>query len=248
MARLRSHPVVMLLLISLGTPAGAAGVNLSWDACTAEGGVQNKTFACNTNLGSCTLYASFVLGSDMTNVIGFEARVDLTADADSLPAWWRFAGPNTCRLGLSSSFVFVFDPNTQCVDPFGSQATGGIGGYHTFWTTPLVPGGDPATAQALLVAAVPQAMAQALSAETEYYGFKLALSSIKTVGSGACSGCATPVCITLSQIKVVKSDNTAQVLTDPIVANTATWQSAEQCPGAFAPQNVTWGQIRSILR
>jgi hypothetical protein len=174
--------------------------------------------------------------------------VDITADADSLPAWWRFEGTNVCRLGLSSSFSFASDPNTQCVDAFGSQATGGIGGYHTFWTAPQVPGGDPATAQALLVAAVPQAMAQAFTAGTEYYGFKLALSSIKTVGSGACSGCATPVCITLSQIKVVKSDNTAQLLTELVVANTATWQSAEQCPGALAPENVTWGQIRSVLR
>jgi hypothetical protein len=85
----------------------------------------------------------------------------------------------------------------------------------TYWTNPQVPGANPATAQALLVAAVPASIAQQLSAGMEYYGFKLILSSVKTVGTGACTGCSTPVCITLSQLKVVASDNSAHVLADP---------------------------------
>ena len=245
MARL---PSLLLMLSVLGSPAVAAGVNLSWNACTPDGGTQNKTFACNTNSGSNSLFGSFALASDMANVIGIEARVDITALADSLPAWWRFQGPNACRAAFSASFVFDSDPNSNCTDTFGSQATGAVAAVHTYWTTPQVPGGNPATARALLVAAVPGSMAQDLSAGVEYHGFRLILSAIKTVGSEACSGCSTPVCITLSAIKVVASDNSSQVLSDALDANTATWQSAEQCPGALASQNVTWGQIRSILR
>ena len=245
MARL---PWLFLMLSVLGSPAAAAGINVSWNACTPDGGAQNKTFACDTNSGSNSLFGSFALASDMANVIGIEARVDITAQADSLPAWWRFQGPNACRAALSASFVFESDPNSNCTDTFGSQATGAVAAVHTYWTTPPVPGGNPATAQALLVAAVPGSMAQDLTAGIEYYGFRLILSAIKTIGSGSCSGCSTPVCITLSEIKVVASDNSTQVLSDALIATTATWQSAEQCPGALAPQNVTWGQIRSILR
>jgi len=248
---MRAPSLAALLLSGLLSSSSAfagAGVNLSWDACTPEGGVQNKTFACNTNLGSRTMFASFVLGSDMPNAVGFDARVDITAQADSLPAWWRFDGPNTCRVGLSCSFNFASDPNTACVDAFGSQATGAVAGYRTYWTDPQVPGGNPATAEPLLIAAVQLASAQALTAGTEYYAFKLTISSTKTVGTGACAGCSTPVCITLSEIEVDGSDATKQVLTGPIVSSSVTWQSASQCAGSLAPQNVTWGQIRSVLR
>ena len=247
MPRLPSQLLTFLLLAALTRTATAAGVNLSWDACTGDGGVQNKTFACNTNTGSNSLFGSFALASDMTNVIGIEARVDITAQADSLPEWWRFQGPNACRGGLSAAFSFDSE-NSNCTDAFQSGATGAVAAVHTDWTTPQVPGGNPATAQALLVAAVPPSLAQDLSAGTEYYGFRLILSSVKTVGSGACTGCSTPVCITLSQIKVVASDNSAQALSEALVASTATWQSATQCPGSFASQNVTWGQIRSLMR
>jgi hypothetical protein len=236
-----------LLLAVLSGPATAAGVqSLMGPPATADGGVQNKTFACNTNSGSNSLFASFALASDMANVIGIEAKVDITAQADSLPAWWRFQGPNACRGGLSAAFGFDSE-NSNCTDTFQSLATGAVAAVHTYWTTPQVPGGNPATAQALLVAAVPPSLAQDLTAGTEYFGFRLILYSTKTVGSGACAGCSTPVCITLSQIKVVASDNSAQVLTDALVASTATWQSADECSGALAEHNVTWGQIRSLM-
>jgi len=240
--------LIVTALMCSAAPSRAAGVNLSWNACTPEGGVQNRTFACNTNLGSRTLFASFILASDFSNAVGFVARVDITAEGDSLPAWWRFDGPNTCRTGLSASFGFASDPNTICVDPLLSQATGALAGYRTVWTNPQVPGENPATAQALVIAAVREDQTQTLIAGTEYYAFKLTLNSSKTVGTGACAGCSTPVCLTVSEIEVDGSGNTTQVLTDPIVASTATWQSPQQCPGSFAALNVTWGQIRSVLK
>ena len=162
MPRLPSQLLTLLLLAALAGPAAAAGVNLSWDACTGDGGVQNKTFACNTNAGGNPLFASFALASDMANVIGIEAKVDITAQADSLPAWWRFQGPNACRGGLSAAFGFDSE-NSNCTDTFRSMATGAVAAVHTYWTTPQVPGGNPATAQALLIAAVPASMAQNLT-------------------------------------------------------------------------------------
>lgn len=236
--------------LALAQRSWAAGVNFSWNACTAEGGVQNKTFACDTNSGSNVLYGSFVLDADQTNSIGLEATVDFHAQSANLPDWWQFVNAGACRQNaLSVSFDFSGDPAISCHGPWSAASVGGLGGYHTYWTTPQVPSGSTSDAQALLVGAVTHADAAHLTAGTEYYAFKLTLSSIKTVGSGACAGCSAPVCITLSQIKVVGSDNSAQVVTSPLVAGTATWQSAGQCPGPFAPRrNITWGQVRSVLR
>ena len=241
--------LLLVASLALAEPSWASGVNFSWDACTSEGGVQNKTFACDTNTGSDVLYGSFVLGTDQTNFIGVEATVDIHAQSTNLPDWWQFVNAGACRQSaLTTGFDFSGDPGTACRVPWSAATTGGLGGYHTYWTTPQVPSGSTSDAQALVVGAVPHADSAHLVAGTEYYAFKLTLSLTKSVGSGDCAGCSTPVCVTLSQIKVVGSDNSAQVLTDPIAASIATWQSAASCPGSFAPRNVTWGQVRSVLR
>ena len=246
-------PVAVLIilagLVSSTRGSVAAGVNFSWDACTPEGGVQNKTFACSTNTGTRTMYGSFVLADDQPNFVGVEIRVDISVQTDSLPAWWQFFNAGACRqTALSLNFLFGNDPGTSCTDPWSGQATGGIGAYHTFWTTPQVPGGDGNAAQIVIAAAVPSTTPVPLTANTEYYCFKLVLSNAKTVGTGACGGCSTPVCIVLSQVSAVQNDNSQESLTDPITSNILTWQSASNCAGANAAQNVTWGQIRSVLR
>jgi hypothetical protein len=247
----RAHAPVLVLtaLVTLASPALAAGVNLSWDACTAEGGVQNKTFACDTNSGTRVLYGSFVLASDQAHFVGIEVTVDISAKSDSLPAWWQFFNVGACRRSaLSVALDFSNDPATNCTDPWSGQGVGGIGAVHTYWTTPQVPTGNPNEAQIVIAAALPSTSPQELTAGTEYYAFKLLITSTKTVGTGACGGCTTPVCVTLSKINAVQNDGNHEELTEPVVSNLVTWQSATDCPGAFASQNTTWGQVRSVLR
>jgi hypothetical protein len=248
------RPLVLVLLLVaalLFAPTSfAAGVNLSWDACTAEGGVQNKTFACNTNSGTRVLYGSFALAADQPNFVGLEITVDISAQSDSLPAWWQFYNATGCRKSaLSVVFDFSNDPGTGCTDPWSGQGVGGIGAYRTFWSTPQVPTGNPNEAQIVIAVAVPSTSPQSLIADTEYYGFKLFISNTKTVGSGSCGGCATPVCVTLSKITSVQNNGANEELTEPATANLSTWQSAGSCPGSFlSRQNTTWGEIRSVLR
>ncbi len=149
---------------------------------------------------------------------------------------------------MSISFDFGSEPASSCTDPWSGQATGAVAGYRTFWTTPQVPSGNPNEARALVIAAVSSTIPQQLAAGSEYYCFKLTVSSAKTVGTGACDGCSTPMCITLSEINAVQSDGNHEELTQPETANVVTWHSASGCPGANAAQNVTWGQIRSLLK
>ncbi len=235
-------------LVSLAEPATAAGVNLSWDACTSEGGVQNKTFACNTNAGTRIIYGSFVLAGNQDHFVGVEIKVDISAQTDSLPSWWQFFNVNACRkTALSVAFDFSSDPATSCTDPWSGQGVGGIGAYHTFWTTPQVPSGNANGAQIVIAAAVPSTAPVPLTANTEYYGFKLMLTSVKTTGTGACGGCSTPVCIALSQLSAVQNNGTQEDLTQAVSSNILTWQAASNCAGENAQQNVTWGQIRSLM-
>src|SRR5262249_30993354 len=94
------RPLGSLLLfgcLALGRDASAApGVNLSWDACTSQGGVQNKTFACDDNAAAMVMVGSFTLAANQPHCIGAEIRLDLQAQSDSLPAWWML-GAGTCR-------------------------------------------------------------------------------------------------------------------------------------------------------
>ena len=65
MDRLRIASCVAAVLVPLLVAPAFAGVNLRWDQCFSDGGVQNKTFACNTNVGVERLVMSLVLDSDM---------------------------------------------------------------------------------------------------------------------------------------------------------------------------------------
>lgn len=243
-------PLTMLLIAGLAASSvvhADPGVNLSWDACSPEGGIQSKTFACNSNSGTRSMWGSFILSGDQPNFVGIEATIDIQAQSDSLPAWWQFKNAGACRASaLTVNFDFTSDPATACTDPWSGQAIGGLAGYFTYWT----PGADlaPNVSQLRFGAAVPSTSPISLTAGTEYYCFKLNLSSAKTVGSGSCGGCSTPVCIVLSKISAVQNDGTQEDLTSAITSNILSWQSGATCSGGNIPQNITWGQIRSVLR
>jgi hypothetical protein len=179
--------------------------------------------------------------------VGVEVTMDFQAQADSLPAWWQFFNAGACRSSaLTVNFSFSDAPATACTDPWSGQGIGGLAGYYTYWT----PGSGLAAnaSQLRFGAAVPSTSPISLTAGTEYYCFNLRMSVIKTVGSGSCAGCSTPVCIVLSKISAVQNDGTQEDLTTAITSNILSWQSGAACSGATIPQNITWGQIRSVLR
>jgi hypothetical protein len=244
-------PLAVLLLLGglvLGSPASATpGVNMSWDACTPGGGVQAKTFACDTNDVSNVMYGTFILAANQPNFTGAEITIDLQAQSDSLPSWWRFDAGSCRESGLYVSFTFSSDSKTYCKDPWGGHGVGGIAGYQTYWTAHESDIGAN-RARLKMGAAVPSSSPRSLTAGTEYYCFKLVLTSDNTVGTGSCGGCATPVCIVLSKISAVQSDGTQEDLTSAITSNILSWQSGGTCSGANIPQNLTWGQVRSVMR
>ena len=59
----------VLLLALAASSAWAGGLGLRWTACEGDGGVQNITFACNTNANNRGLAASFKLDTEMHGVL-----------------------------------------------------------------------------------------------------------------------------------------------------------------------------------
>jgi hypothetical protein len=105
---------------------------------------------------------------------------------------------------------------------------------------------------------VPPTALQDLAGGQEYFSFNIGISNVKSVGTGNCAGCSTPICIVFNSIN----------LTTPIVTNNvklsgpsngtdadfATWQGGagvivEGTPGCGAAtptRNSTWGAVKAM--
>ena len=260
--------VLSIVVLALLAPqsARAGGVSLRWDNCYSDGGVINKTFACDTNAGSERLVMSFVLDSPLVNMSGVEARLAVVPASSTLPSWWQFKNTGTCR---QSSLSLTLTPpagSVNCTDWANGNATGGIGSYAA--------SSEPAPNGMLvkLAAAVPPTALVTLAAGQEYVTGSLVIDHAKTTGTGACAGCDQPVCIVLDNLNLTTptlANN--RFLIDPAFGaggNFARWQNAQEanvqtegcgtgvpcyhtfsCELSSTPvRNSTWGAVKSLYR
>ena len=227
---------LLLPLLSLAAPALAGtsppGVNLRWDQCFGDGGAWNKDFACNINTGFEQLVASFELSSTFTDISGLQVEMDLGSVSPAWPAWWQFKNAGTCRFASLNMVSSQLVPSANCSDWSTGQATGGIGAYQI--------GSDgPNRTRIQLVSAVPASALATLDPGQEYFAFALTISHAKTVGTGSCDGCAEPMCIFLSGVRLLSPNSVGAVATLNRGANYSgsqyvTWQHGY-------PLNITHG-------
>jgi len=106
----RAHTYAMLVALVIATAARAAvsppGVNIRCDNCFDDGGVMNKTFACDTNAGVEELVLSFVLADAMPGVSG--QRIDVHIHSASAPSG---------RLRIDHVKTTGTDACAGCTDP-----------------------------------------------------------------------------------------------------------------------------------
>lgn len=255
----RSLPL-WLVLAALALPSqaraytpGPYGCNLRWDHCFGDGGALNKNFACDTNAGSNVLVGSFTPAWDIGNVSGLEIVIYLAADAASLPAWWQFKNAGTCRQASLTMNATLPSSAANCTDWGQGLEAGGLAAYN-------IGALGPNTVRILAAFAVAPQNLQYLNGLQEYFGFSMPINHAKTVGTGSCSGCSTPVCIVFNQIRM-----TTPVLTNDRVlmgpsnftdSHYATWQGggnpssffATGCPAATPVKRSTWSSIKSLYR
>jgi hypothetical protein len=243
----------VLLAIS-ATVASAAGVGIRWDNCAGEGtGAPNKNFACDANTGSGRLVGSFVLGGDLPQVSGNAAVLDIASGSATLPSWWEFKNVAACRQTALSMNTDANPGDVVCVDWAAGKSTGGIGSY-------TVGERGANTARIKLALAVPISAAQDLLSLQEYFSFNLVINNTKTVGSPACGGCQTGVCIVFNSIKVttlVAANN--RTLSGPGNGSDrdfCSWQGGGDptvsgitgCPAATPTRSVSWGSVKALYR
>jgi hypothetical protein len=217
-----------MLLAASATLASAAGLNLRWNNCAGDAGVQNVTFACNTNTGNRALVGSFVVDADIPIVNGNELVVDLQSATSPLPDWWLFTSLGACRqTGLS----IAAQNGTNCPDMFEGQASMNIAAYQ------LAKHGLANEARILCVNAVQAAAVVTLFAGQEYGIARWTISNTKTVGSPSCAGCQTPVCIVFNSANITTDAGLNDTKLTAAVgpgSNYCTWQGGvgTNCPAA----------------
>src|SRR5262245_29751113 len=197
MGRICTFVAVLTIVLATSAHAGTSppGLNLRWDQCYGDGGVQYRNFACDTNTGNERLIATFELAAaPAVPVSGLEVYVNI-ASLGPLPAWWGFKNPGTCRQASLTMNTVLPATAVNCVDWAAGVAVGGIGAY-TIGDT------GPNTVYLKMAIAVPGTSLATLGAGQEYYAFTLSINHAKTVGTGSCGGCFTPVVVYLSAIKV----------------------------------------------
>jgi hypothetical protein len=241
--------LVALGLLLAATPSRSAGINLFWNDCSiGPTAATNENFACNTNIGSHLLVASFdpPPGNSRPNIEPFYLHVvvDLQSAAGSLPQWWRFKNANTCR---QNSLVAISSSTPgSCPDPFNGQAIAGFLYYEGF-------GGVANRARILVSSGTIDPTGYPVYPGTEYYAVYLIIRNNLTVGPDSCSGCSEPACLVLNEITIYEFDpETTWTLTNPLTSNFVTWQGGAiggaGCPGATPAPTRTWGQIKTLYR
>jgi len=222
--------------------AAAAGVGLGWQQCLGDGGVPNRSFACNTNSGSNVLVGSFMLDADLLQVNGNELVVDLCTSTASLPDWWRYKNVDACR---QTALSIEAQEGPNCPDMFAGQASMNIAAYQL--------GLQGANAARILsVNAVPGAAVVDLLGGQEYGIAKWTITNVKTVGTGSCAGCLSPGCIVFNSanLTTVGGANDTK-LTNAMSpgSNFTMWQGGGYgCPFVVPVRTVTWSAVKSLYR
>lgn len=235
LANARAGLTITLLALACAMPGACSaaastgeGLTLRWDRCFADGGGANRDFACNTNSGTERLVLGFVLSAPQDSLNGVKFILDFGSTEPSLPAWWQFKNSGTCRFS-SLGIDFAMPVGTvQCQDWSAGTMSGGIGSYTIpFWNT------NQDRIDLIGVSAVPPANLAHVDAGVEYVIATITINHAKTVGTNACAGCQTPVCIAASYAK----------LTHPVAAQDHRVTGEGSGPGS---DRVTWQQAAIV--
>jgi len=252
---IRPFAVAVALALVVSPRARAGEVNLRWNECWGDGGVQNRVFACDRNSGSELLVASFVPRTDFT-MTGDEFVVDFATAGTTLADWWRFGNPGNCR---PASLGLVSEPPASavaCTEWDDSQAGGLFAGFIIGFNTAN-------SARILGVHTLPEGLSAPVLAGHEYHAFTLSINHQKTVGSGACGGCTLGACLAFKSFRMTSPDPRVDQLlflhqfgggaADALV----TWQGGTgvisgsgvtSCYAATPARNSTWGAVKSLYR
>ena len=243
MKRMITGVSLVAAMLLIASSAMATGLNLAWNACITDGGANNKTSACTSNLGNAgTMIGTFNVASDVNGATGIELIVDFISIDVALPAWWSAScrTPFTMNATIAASAV-------NCFDWSSGTALGGIGAVVPNYAY------GPNTARIIAGFAVPPGGVNVVAIPPgggEYFAFNIVLSNTKTTGVGNCAGCNLAHCIVFNNLKMVVGTADGAILGTPEApgSNVITWQGAGANCAAVPTKNTTWTQVKALYR
>jgi hypothetical protein len=251
MSRRKSTPALLALAVLAfsATRAEAAGFDLAWNACAADGGVSNRDFACDTDDGVHMLVVSCQLDQSLSTVVVVEGVLDLiVANGQPVPDWWDY---NNCRVASLNADVTIDPAAVNCTDWSAGTAFGGILGYDETGSIAL---GDMASHRRIKVACTNPPPGGSVTANDNHFIFNVIIDNFSTVdmGGGNCPGCTLPVCIVLNSLRFTTFSPTTVIdVTTARVpgSNFATWQGGAGANCANVPvKQATWGAVKALYR
>jgi len=221
-ATARVSAALTATLIVSSSALAAPGLRLSWDHCSADGQVENKTFACDVNTGTEALVLSYESLLSRSDRVGVEMTLHLVSGLGPMPAWWQVFTAGTCRpAALTCSLLDPLAAN--CSNPWDSRNAAAA-------IADLVPDPfDPNVRRLRAIAAVPASEPFAVGPGIETFAIQLVIRNNATVGTGACAACVSPICIGFGAAKLVGSSGTDNVI-----------MTAGGPNAGGGPANVTW--------
>ena len=239
----RTIRLLVALALLFATAAHAGRLYLRWNACFGDGGVQNRAFACDTNLGSEQLVATFNLPVAVDSVMSVDGFINIYFFGPALPAWWEFGVAGNCRPSSLVASATLPAGASSCIDfaDFTRDA------FYIYQAGPF-----PNTARLeVLSPFIPQG-AFHLAAGQEYLAFTVTINQQKTVGAGACDGCLGPVCLGFDQMRLMRRPpDFVNVFPTSGTTHVATWQGSTIpffCVGNTPTRRSTWGEVKALYR
>lgn len=241
----------------------AQGVNLRWDACLGGGGAFNKSFACDTNAGSEQLYVSFELDSTLASIKDLECNLWYSTAIGTPGSWWQFKNVGTCRRNALTLTASNPAPGEACADWATVPALG------TFVS--VIPNYSGSGLTRLMLVSSSASTATLVPGQ-EYFALRLTISHASTVGTAACGGCTTPVCLGVEGLYLTDSGGRRHdIATETAhLSSVASWQGSSpssyfihttgatpsqnrdlrilECAAAVPTRNHTWGAIKSLYQ
>ena len=220
--------------LMLAAPARAEWAALSWDACGA--GVLAKTFSCESNTGQDRLVVSALRDSVGELTQGYVCTVEIVFDGPAVPPWWH-TSVGECRSRELEAPAGSQPEDAQCHDE-GNFAAG------------VLPNTYGPAANRLTVTFAGASPSEArFVPHVESFVAALRLGHAKSLGPGACSGCATPACVILRSVEFFDSNHTDPVsMPIPDATSMLAWQGTLAHCIASPVRNWTWGSIKRLYR